>query len=638
MPLEQVRLWIDAVLAISVATGIVLGAYSLRLLVRGLRQHEVALNAAQAEAAERLTTELYLAAVKQIASDKTAVRLAGVYALERLGQNTPSMRQVAVDVLCAYLRAPYVEEQSAIRKSGDRRRDPRDELSVRLAAQRVISSHLRVKPNEPSDTFWPAIRLDLVGAHLVDFNLSSCHMRSADFSEALFTGRANFEDSVLTGDLFFKGCKFDGEAYFAGLVAGQILFEGALFVQSVTFREAIFSGYSSFEGANFVQNVEFARSSFLEPVDFLGVRFGWDADFSRCLFSDRARFDGSLFNRDADFTHASFISVSFDGCLFTGTLNLTSAVLSRDGQNLVARIPRMGGEATEPGRLYQTARGLIETYSETGLEPDLDSAIDALRLLLATDTDGSPDHPDALADLGASLHSRFQRKADPGDLEDAIGALRQAIDLAAPASPVSARALSNLGIALRARFELSGAGQDLEEAIGALTQAVKVTPPSSPERASRLSNLGIALRASFEYSGDASALEIAIANLRQSIALTSADSPEFPQRLSNLALVLASRFDAFGDQSSVDEAVFLLRRAIAVSPTESNAAYASNLAAILYARYSLRGTVADLDEAIAVLRALPGGTAHHENLREAYLSNLATLEGRRRQVVTGGDQ
>jgi hypothetical protein len=40
-------------------------------------------------------------------SDKAPVRLAGLYALERLAQNNEYQRQTIVNVVCAYLRMPY---------------------------------------------------------------------------------------------------------------------------------------------------------------------------------------------------------------------------------------------------------------------------------------------------------------------------------------------------------------------------------------------------------------------------------------------------------------------------------------------------------------------------------------------------
>lgn len=59
------------------------------------------------DARERRITDLYTKAADQLGSDKAAVRLAGLYALERLAQDHPTQRLTIVNVLCAYLRMPF---------------------------------------------------------------------------------------------------------------------------------------------------------------------------------------------------------------------------------------------------------------------------------------------------------------------------------------------------------------------------------------------------------------------------------------------------------------------------------------------------------------------------------------------------
>jgi hypothetical protein len=59
------------------------------------------------DAAERRVTDLYARAVEQLGSSDAAVRLGGLYALERVAQNHPSQRQTIINLLCAYLRMLY---------------------------------------------------------------------------------------------------------------------------------------------------------------------------------------------------------------------------------------------------------------------------------------------------------------------------------------------------------------------------------------------------------------------------------------------------------------------------------------------------------------------------------------------------
>ena len=83
------------------------GAVALLLTARRQRYTELALVHTDRDATERRITELYTKAADQLGSDKAPVRLAGLYALERLAQNAPDQRQTIGDVICAYLRMPY---------------------------------------------------------------------------------------------------------------------------------------------------------------------------------------------------------------------------------------------------------------------------------------------------------------------------------------------------------------------------------------------------------------------------------------------------------------------------------------------------------------------------------------------------
>src|SRR3954453_1652294 len=53
-------------------------------------------------------TETYSKAVEQLGHDQAPVRLGALYSLVSLAQDNPPRRQTVVDVVCAYLRMPYV--------------------------------------------------------------------------------------------------------------------------------------------------------------------------------------------------------------------------------------------------------------------------------------------------------------------------------------------------------------------------------------------------------------------------------------------------------------------------------------------------------------------------------------------------
>lgn len=78
---------------ISADTG---GVAALVLAGRGQWSTEQAHKATEQDAAERRITEVYTKAADQLGSDKAPVRLARLYALERLAQDNPDQRQTIV--------------------------------------------------------------------------------------------------------------------------------------------------------------------------------------------------------------------------------------------------------------------------------------------------------------------------------------------------------------------------------------------------------------------------------------------------------------------------------------------------------------------------------------------------------------
>ena len=189
--------------------------------------------ATEHDADERRLTELYVKAVEQLGSEQAAVRHGGLYALERVAQDNPDHRQTVVDVICAYLRAPYTPPPNKVGtprsgvhrplvKSARRRtatsaltRDTDtthrtseesrrlQEREVRLTAQRILTRHLRPRDENRKrlPTYWPEIDLDLNSAILIDFDLRYCAIRTAVFTGAQFTGTARTEGAQFSGGM-----------------------------------------------------------------------------------------------------------------------------------------------------------------------------------------------------------------------------------------------------------------------------------------------------------------------------------------------------------------------------------------------------------------------------------------------------
>jgi membrane protein implicated in regulation of membrane protease activity len=197
-----------------VVTGGLGGVVALVVAYRRQRLHE------QADVREsgRLFNERFIAASTQLGHDSAAVRLAGVYAMAGLADDSPEHLHTCVDVLCAYLRLPYEPERDAEGwKSGER--------EVRRSIIRVIGDHLRPS----SRTSWQDHNFDFTGA-VFD---------GGDLDRAVFAGRT----------VSFAAAQFTG---------GVLHLERAHFLARVDFRDARFTGGTvDLRGANFATPPQF---------------------------------------------------------------------------------------------------------------------------------------------------------------------------------------------------------------------------------------------------------------------------------------------------------------------------------------------------------------------------------------------
>jgi hypothetical protein len=271
------------------------------------RAHQLRLaEDASVDAGERRLTELYTRAADQLGSEKAPVRLAGLYALERLAQNTPGQRQTIVHLLCAYLRLPFTlpaaalpswsslrsaakpeaGEPDAAKPAGADEHAGEQELEVRETAQRILADHLYPgdDPGQVRAEYWPGITLNLTGALLCHFDFRACRVGNVRFGGARFAGWTRFEDVRFDGYAIFGGAIFERTANFKGArFRGPALFRGATFRTGVTFASARFAGEALFGGDRTVDGVAHPD----------GAVFGGAASFSEAVFEG-----------DVDLTHA----------------------------------------------------------------------------------------------------------------------------------------------------------------------------------------------------------------------------------------------------------------------------------------------------------------------------------------------
>jgi uncharacterized protein YjbI with pentapeptide repeats len=264
------------------------------------------------DATERRITELYGQSVEQLGHEHAAVRLGGLYALERLAQDNADHRETVVSVMCAYLRMPFLaQEIPASSYEGPNRpryplegldRAAQQELQVRLAAQSILRGHLVHHSGSDKTKFWPGVVLDLSGAELIDFSLQECKILMAHFERARFIGYTGFLKAEI----------------------GIANFFGSIFHGHTNFERSVFRRAANFGGAHFRGRVNFNRADLGDTAMFAQAAFNGDAIFTRARFAGSAYFSAAKFAAAAKFTEASFEEGVFSGADFSGSATFGS--------------------------------------------------------------------------------------------------------------------------------------------------------------------------------------------------------------------------------------------------------------------------------------------------------------------------
>ncbi|MGV9293649.1 pentapeptide repeat-containing protein [Amycolatopsis sp. NPDC003676] len=221
---------------------------------------------------ERISDERFAKSVELLGHEADQVRVGALHALAGLARTRPEYRQTVLDVLCSYLRRPFIHGRY---EGVDVTPEEERELQVRLTAQRLIRDLLPL-----SDVDGPGPDLDLTGAVLEYFDLS--HRR---------IGGLLLRHASLYSSTNLSGCVFTGQAYFtaAGTGPGRLVgvfrcrnttfqdrawFSGTEFSERTNFSDTTFAGRTTFKGATFAKEVLFDGATFADS-DELQLPDGW---------------------------------------------------------------------------------------------------------------------------------------------------------------------------------------------------------------------------------------------------------------------------------------------------------------------------------------------------------------------------
>ncbi|NKY85852.1 pentapeptide repeat-containing protein [Nocardia veterana] len=273
--------------------------------------------------------ERFGAAAAQLGATDVAVRIAGVYAMAGVADESEGLRrQQCIDVLCGYLRLPVPPEAGVGHLTKEIVKHPaaedypereqhleyrQNDSEVRKTIVRVLAAHLR----RGTAYRWSDNDFDLSGARLEDADFRGAEFfGEVSFRRATFSGDTSFENAVFAADVSFQRARFEAEASF----------RGANFLSSVSFETAVFSGYASFEGATMRADASFRRSEFGGAAWFQGATFTGPAGFQAAVFCANTSFEGAAFSARVSFRSAVFADNAwFQGACFPGGLSFRNA-------------------------------------------------------------------------------------------------------------------------------------------------------------------------------------------------------------------------------------------------------------------------------------------------------------------------
>ena len=329
----------------------------------------------------------YTTAVEQLANEKAAVRLGGIYTLVGLvdewltddnlhKDKQKEEGQVIINNLCSYIRTPFLvaekldayearkdlnvlegyeavfspEEGSpqlqALHKrviDSSKYKEPediaaayaehREEQDVRRAIFAEMSKRIKVSQDEVSviSSVWSDFDFDFSRA-LIFYPLNNLTIGKAIFSSARFYGEADFRDTEFTKDANFRDAKFTENAHF----------KNAKFTGYTDFTDAEFTVNADFEGAEFTGNADFTGTANFKDakltgyVDFTdakftrGTEFTGDANFENAKFTEDANFENAKFTGNVDFGSAEFSEkADFGGAEFSGDADFNDSFFKK---------------------------------------------------------------------------------------------------------------------------------------------------------------------------------------------------------------------------------------------------------------------------------------------------------------------
>ena len=285
----------------------------------------------------------YTAAVEQLANEKAAVRLGGIYTLvglvdEWLADDTLESEeqqkegQVIINNLCSYIRSPFplaeeIEEYEARKELEKLQKTESGELREEESSWLQIL----IKRFEDSDEYEKPIDItanyakfheeqDVRRTIFVEMSKRSSTFTKNDRGEIIETVPgiwSDFDFDFSRAPIFYP---------LSSLTVEKGNFSSAKFYSNAHFSGATFTQTADFSWATFAQTADFSWATFTQTADFSWTTFTQTADFVGAIFTQTARFVGAIFTQTADFSWATFTQTAdFSTATFTQTADFSTA-------------------------------------------------------------------------------------------------------------------------------------------------------------------------------------------------------------------------------------------------------------------------------------------------------------------------
>lgn len=292
----------DALRTGGLAAGSVVALYGLWLNDRRRRvdeqRHEVEQLRQELETrrtdldSDRIADERFARAVELLGHDTDQVRVGALHALAGLARSHPDHTQTVLDVLCSYLRRPFLHPRYSTDPTIEdwTRPDTHDaerKLQVRLTAQRLVAELLPAATDERA----PRYNLDLTNATLEYFELTDRTVGTLTLRYAQLFSSTNFSRSRFTGSVWLTGTTVGN-----GRLRGRFRCDDAVFEQRGWFSGFRAEGRTSFDRTDFRGATKFADGRFGAELFAVGTSFGDSADFRSVEFTGPVDFTGAVFH------------------------------------------------------------------------------------------------------------------------------------------------------------------------------------------------------------------------------------------------------------------------------------------------------------------------------------------------------